>query len=153
KRCLKVEATPERDAAGVRVSVEVIAKDVGHRVPTGFVDRNIVLLIEALDTGGKLVAHRDGRTIPRTTSAGRLYAKQLKDFDGKSPAPFWRADPDLIDTRLKPGEPDRVTWSFPPSATKIRVKLLHRRFWPEVAQTKGWADIETAIIEREMKVP
>src|SRR5262249_9662077 len=60
KRCLKVEATPERDAAGVRVSVEVIAKDVGHRVPTGFVDRNIVLLIEALDTGGKLVAHRDG---------------------------------------------------------------------------------------------
>jgi nitrate/TMAO reductase-like tetraheme cytochrome c subunit len=153
KKCLKVNVSPARDADGVRVSVEVIADNVGHRVPTGFVDRNVVLLIEATDTAGKSVPHRDGPTVPRTSTAGRLYAKQLKDFDGHSPAPFWRADPDLTDTRLTPGEPDRAAWRFPSAAAAVRVKLLHRRFWPEVAAAKGWTDNETVIWEREFKLP
>jgi len=153
KKCLKVGVTPARDADGVRVAVEVTAEGVGHRVPTGFVDRNIVLLVEATDAAGKPLAQTAGPTVPRTAAAGRLYAKQLKDFDGRSPAPFWRADPDLTDTRLTPGEPDRATWRFPASAVTVRVRVVPRRFWPEVAAAKRWTDNETAILDREVKIP
>src|SRR5260221_14487404 len=65
KKCLKVNVAPLRETDGVRVSVEVLAEGVGHRVPTGFVDRNVVLLVEATDVNGKPGPHRDGPTVPR----------------------------------------------------------------------------------------
>jgi hypothetical protein len=76
---------------------------------------------------------------------GRLYAKLLRDFDGRSPVPFWRARPEATDTRLVPGKLERVDFSFPSQVEQLRVRLLHRRFWPEVARQKGWADNEIVV--------
>ncbi len=156
RRCLKLSVNAKRNGNDVRVSVELMAEGVGHRVPTGFVDRNLVMLVEALDVVGNPLAVSDGPRLPAIAGrmvagkTGRLYAKQLKDFDGHSPVPFWRADPEVTDTRLEPGKLDSSAWRFPAAATQIRVRILHRRFWPEVAEAKGWGDNEVLLLERKV---
>ena len=157
RRCLQLSLAAKRDGGDVRVSVELRTEGAGHRVPTGFVDRNLVLLVTATDDAGRELPVRDGPKLPvvagksMTGQAGRLYAKQLKDFDGRSPVPFWRADPDVTDTRLLPGQPDSATWRFPATATEVRVRIWHRRFWPEVAEMKGWTDNETLVLDRTVR--
>ncbi|MFL5340256.1 MAG: multiheme c-type cytochrome [Gemmataceae bacterium] len=158
RRCLQLSLSAKRDRGDVRVSVEVRTDGAGHSVPTGFVDRNLVLLVTATDAAGRELSVQAGPRLPAVAGKsvgghpGRLYAKQLKDFDGHSPAPFWRADPDVTDTRLEPGKPDSAEWRFPASATQIRVRVWHRRFWPEVAEMKGWTDNETLLLERTEQV-
>jgi hypothetical protein len=157
--CVKLDTKPERTADSVRVEVSLSVNDVGHRVPTGFVDRQLILVLEPIggDSTKRLL---NGPILDPVAGArlagqpGRLYAKVLRDFDGHSPAPFWRADPDyLLDTRLKPGESDTNVWTFPPQTRAVRVRLLHRRFWQSVADVKGWTDNETSILERVLPLP
>jgi hypothetical protein len=143
RRCLSLDVTPQRDATGITVAVELRAEGVGHRVPTGFPDRHLVLTVEGYDADG-------GAPVSR---AERLFAKRLRDFDGRSPAPFWRADSEFEDTRLHPGQPDRSTYRLPPGVTRVRVRVHYRRFWPEVAEAKGWPDNEWLVIERATAVP
>ena len=155
RSCLHVRTAVDEN----RVRVEVWAEDVGHRVPTGFVDRNLVLSVEGYTEAGGPLGPLAGPTLPAVAGRelagrpGRLYAKLLHDFDGHSPAPFWRADPDLTDTRLRPGQPDRCEWAFPPGLRRVRVRLLYRRFWPEVAAVKGWTDNEIALFDEVKPVP
>jgi hypothetical protein len=156
RRCLTLAVTPERAAHGVAVTVTVGIDGVGHRVPTGFPDRNLVLAVEAFDAAGHPRAAEAGPALPPAAGvdgAGRLFAKLLRDFDGRSPAPFWRADPEFADTRLTPGEADESHYRFPADAVRVRVRLLYRRFWPAVAATKAWTDNEVVItsIEREVR--
>src|SRR5262249_30347092 len=92
--CLKASVTLSHNRDGLRAEVEVCADQVGHRVPTGFADRNLVLVVEALGSDGKAVPARTGPSLPRVAGKGfagqpgRLFAKLLMDFDGKSPVPF-----------------------------------------------------------------
>jgi hypothetical protein len=157
RRCLKVAVVVTRGGEEVRAEVAVRAKQVGHRVPTGFVDRNLLLIVEAVDEAGKPLAARTGPKLPRVAGKGsagqpgRLYAKLLKDFDGHSPAPFWRADPELVDTRLVPGQADASVYTFPPGADRIRIRLVYRRFWQEIAEAKGWPDDEIILLDQTLK--
>jgi hypothetical protein len=154
RRCLKVSASLADGGDGVRVEVAVRADQVGHRVPTGFVDRNLLLVVEGLDTDGRPVAARRGPLLAGAAGEGfagqpgRLYAKLLKDDDGHSPAPFWRADPDARDSRLLPGQADRTVYVFPGQLDRVRIRLLYRRFWPQVAAAKHWPDNEIAVVDR-----
>jgi hypothetical protein len=165
RRCLHVAVSFSRGEPGalapgdsIRIEVEVLARDVGHRVPTGFVDRHLLLLVEGIDKDGQRLHPRTGPLLPATVGKqlagmpGRLYAKQLRSFDGRSPAPFWRADGAAVDTRLTPGQPDRTVFVFPAELDRLRLRLLYRRFWQEVAETKGWPDNEIAVIEQTLKV-
>ena len=56
------------------------------------------------------------------------------------------------DTRLTPGEPDRLTFTFPDGAARLRVRLLYRRFWQQVADEKRWPDNEIVVAERDVDV-
>src|SRR5205823_9129509 len=49
RRCLRVSLEREGD----RVTVEVRVDGVGHRVPTGFIDRQLLLTVEARDGNGR----------------------------------------------------------------------------------------------------
>jgi hypothetical protein len=159
RRRLSLTVVPERDPVGVTVNVTVRADGVGHRVPTGFPDRHLVLVVEGFDVAGAAVSIREGPTLPVVAGPtfasrpGKLFAKRFRDFDGRAPTPFWRADPESIDTRLRPGEPDRSAYRFPPGVARVRVRVLYRRFWPEVAAAKDWPDNERLMTEREMTVP
>ncbi len=47
RRCLRLEAAAQRTSAGVEVNVALSAGNVGHYVPTGFIDRQLILFVEA----------------------------------------------------------------------------------------------------------
>jgi hypothetical protein len=155
RRCLKVNARSTAGPQGIHLEVDVRADQVGHRVPTGFADRNLLLVVEGFRRNGTHVPPESGTPVlPRLAgkafagSAGKLYAKQLSDFDGHKPVPFWRAQPDVVDNRLVPGRADRFTCRFPAGVDHVRVRLLHRRFWPEVRETKHWPDDEIVVVDR-----
>jgi hypothetical protein len=159
RSCLAVEATAGRTKGGVVLRVEVRAEGVGHRVPTGFADRNLVLVVEAEDAAGRPVRLRDGPTLPAAAGkryaglAGLLYAKLLRVPRGERPAPFWAEQAEEEhDSRLTPGRPDGSAYRFPAEAARLRVRLLYRRFWPHVAAERGWPDNETVVSERTLGV-
>ena len=137
-------------ADGWRIETTIVPQDVGHRVPTGFVDRHLVLRGQAWDAQGNPVAHADGPTLPASArpwqgQAGFLYAKRLVGADRRSPIPFWLPVAEAIDTRLFPGRIDRQSFVFPATAKRAEVQLWHRRFWQEVADERGWTDHETLV--------
>jgi hypothetical protein len=153
RRCLTVSVVLSREHDGVCATAEVSARDVGHRVPTGFIDRNVVLVVEGFDGADRGAGLREGPTLPPTAGRrftglpGRLYAKQLKSADGVHPVPFWLAHKEPEDTRLHPGQADRREFRFAAGTERVRVRLLYRRFWPEVAESKGWPDNEIVVVD------
>jgi hypothetical protein len=155
---LRLAVTITPDAGQRNAVVELSAEQVGHRVPTGFIDRNLVLLVEPLDAEGATLAARSGPTLPPVSGEevagkpGRLYAKLLLAKDGKNPEPFWKTEADVTDTRLVPGKPDRSEYTFATEATHLRVRLIYRRFWPQVARDKGWKDNETVVVDTKVAI-
>jgi hypothetical protein len=158
QRGVKVHVTLRSGLDDLQVDVEVRADGVGHRLPTGFADRNLLLVVEASDPHGQSMAPRSGPVLPQHAGKsmagrpGRLYAKQLSDFDGRKPAPFWRAQPDPEDSRLVPGRADRTSYRFPAGGSHVQVRLLYRRFWEEVAILKNWPDNEIKLVDRTFPI-
>jgi hypothetical protein len=158
RRCVRVSADARRVNGRVRAEVRVGAEGVGHRVPTGFIDRHLLLIVEGIGAGGEEIAAESGPRLPPVAGArlagrpGRLYARLLKDLDGHSPAPFWKADLEPVDTRLTPGEIDASRYVFPAEVGKVRVRVVYRRFWEEVARVKKWPERDLVVFERTFEV-
>jgi hypothetical protein len=159
KQCLHVSSTLRQFGTDIRAEVEVAVDEVGHYVPTGFVDRHLVLVADGIDKDGKPVSAIGGPVLPLAAGkalaghSGRLYAKLLKDFDGNSPVPFWRADPEALDSRLKPGDRDIVRITFPLAVRKVHVRLIYRRFWQDQAEIKKWPDNEITVFDQLVETP
>jgi hypothetical protein len=154
KRCLDVQVRVEKAPGGMRTEVWVRADDVGHRVPTGFIDRHLLLVVEAWDAENKAAPLIRGPTLPAAAGKrlagqpGLLYAKQLKGQDDVAPVPFWLPHEKVVDTRLLPGHTDRQTFVFGSHARKTRVRLLYRRFWQDIADAKNWPNNEITVADR-----
>ena len=155
RRSLDLRVETKR-GADTEVTLRLTAKEVGHRVPTGFIDRQLILSVEALDGRGRIVEALAGPRLPPSVGrtlggkVGRLYARQLRDEDGRSPAPFWRSLPEPIDTRLRPEVPDILRVRLPEAAATIRIRVLHRRFWEAVRLEKGWESDDILVIDRSI---
>jgi hypothetical protein len=158
RRCLHVSAEAATEADSVKVKIQIQADQVGHRVPTGFVDRNLLLIVEAFGVNESVMPPIDGPTLsslagPSSTGqAGKIYAKQLTDFDGKGPVPFWRARPEVEDNRLYPGRPDSLEWRFSTNTTRLRLRVIYRRFWPEAAKTKSWPMDDLTVLDQKIPI-
>jgi nitrate/TMAO reductase-like tetraheme cytochrome c subunit len=158
KRCLTVKTRVVPSSDSVTIECTVTADRVGHNVPTGFIDRHLILVLDARDADGTDLVPLSGKRLPDLAGsplqgrAGKLYAKQTRGLDGTSPVPFWRAQPDVIDTRLKPGQPDKTKYTFPSTINSLSVRLIYRRFWQAVAIEKGWPSDEIIVIEKEIDV-
>jgi hypothetical protein len=154
RQCLKVSADIKRDEKNVQVEVVLRVDGAGHRVPTGFIDRHLILSVEGRDDKGAPLDMTAGPRLPSAVGAelaarpGLLYAKLLRDEEGRSPAPFWKSDLDPIDTRLRPGQEERGSFRFPSGLRSVQVKVIHRRFWREVAKAKGWPEDDIVVFEK-----
>ncbi len=155
RRAIKASALFERKADGVRARVRLWTEGVGHRLPTGFVDRHLVLIVEGRSEDGRSLPPRSGPRLPAPVGPdladqpGRLYARVLQDFEGHHPVPFWLAAPDPPpDTRLSPGQVDESVYEFPSSLVGVRLRVLYRRFWPEVVRAKHWPDQDVLVLDR-----
>jgi hypothetical protein len=132
RRCLSVNAS----VRGSRVDVAVLADNVGHRVPTGFIDRNLIAVVEALDRAGRAVPLARGPVLPAAAldfagKAGKIYAKQLTALNDPIPLPFWQPHEELLDTRLVPGRADRFQLQFASAVHTAKVRLVYRRLWSQ----------------------
>lgn len=157
RRSLRLEARAARGGGAVRVVMKLTAEGVGHRVPTGHPDRQVILVVEAADARGRPEAASEGPRLPPEAGAlaglaGKVYARQLRDEAGHGPASFWRAAAEAEDTRLRPGVADAVAVSFPASASRLRVRVLHRRFWAAMREAKGWPAGDLVVIDRALAV-
>jgi hypothetical protein len=156
KKCLQLQVAIKTEADETHVEVCLTADNVGHRVPTGFIDRHLVVVVEAEDSAGKKVGPKRGPLLPTSAGAnfaakaGFLYAKVLTDEAGRSPLPFWLPHETMSDTRLFPGQPDRRTYTFA-AAARIRVRLFYRRLWPAVAGSMRWGDNEMVVFDYDFK--
>jgi hypothetical protein len=155
RRALAMDIRVERGQDEVECRVELMARGVGHRVPTGFVDRHLILVVEAFDSAGDLLSPAEGNQLPAAAGdvagqAGKLFGRWLHDEKGHGPVPFWRAAGEGADTRLQPERAEFMTFAFPEAATRLRVRLIYRRFWQEVAQAKGWLDDALVVFDREV---
>ncbi len=150
RRCVRLNTTVVRQQGGVRATVRLAAEGAGHRVPTGFIDRHLVLVVEGLGAGDSLLPAVTGPQLPPAAGelagrAGKLYAKRLTDFAGRSPSPFWRPAQEVEDTRLTVGSSDETVVSFPATVERIRVRVLYRHFWQETVRVKGWPDRDVVL--------
>jgi hypothetical protein len=154
RRCLQLQVTLGHQGKGAEALVSLRATHVGHRVPTGFIDRQLILVVEGFSAAGHPVGLRRGPTLPAAVGRelagkpGKLYARLLKDQAGRGPVPFWRAFSAPEDTRLAPGQVDEQCFTFASDVEDLRVQVRHRRFWAEVAQTKHWPDRDQVVIDR-----
>jgi hypothetical protein len=120
-------------------------------VPTGFIDRHLLLVVDASAASGERLRLRSGPRLPSRAGAGwaglpgRIYGKQLRALDSTELAPFWRADPEFLDTRLRPDSAERLEFAWDGLAARVRVRVLYRRFWHEVAEMKRWPDNELCV--------
>ncbi len=62
RRAVKASVRFERQADSVRARVRLWTEGVGHRLPTGFVDRHLVLVVEGQSADGRSVPPRRTET-------------------------------------------------------------------------------------------
>lgn len=156
KKSIRVDAKLNRAKEKVQVAVRIEARNVGHRVPTGFIDRHLVLLVQAWDkadkemsiSGGSLLPPRLGH--PWTGKAGALFGRWLEGEAGNTPLPFWVPHEREFDTRLWPEKEEKRAFEFPAEAVRVQVRVIYRRFWPEVSEARGWND-DVIVFERELR--
>ena len=161
KRALDVHVAIQRatdETNGATAIVRITPHDVGHRVPTGFIDRHLVLVVEPLDAQARPLAAESELVLPPAAGQdfagkpGRLFARLLTDQDGRGPVPFWQATPDPLDTRLRPDEPVTTEFRLPAATRSVRTRLLYRRFWPATSQEKSWPDDTLTIFDETRAV-
>ncbi len=154
---LEVKPAVLRRGKDVVVEVMTIARQVGHRVPTGFIDRHLILVVEARDGAGQALSLVDGPVLPSRAGPalaklpGWIFGKQHLEASG-APLPFWQSAAESLDTRLQPEQPDRRRFVFPADTAALRVRLIYRRFWEELARSRAWNDHETVVWDLALPV-
>jgi hypothetical protein len=108
RRCVEWEVGFGKAVAEIRLT----ARNVGHRVPTGFIERTLLLEVEVLDAN-EAVLHRYTNRFTRAMAG-----------------PFWQTDADS-DTRLLPEVPWVTRIQLPPGTQSVRTRLSHHRFQTE----------------------
>lgn len=152
KKSLKLKPS----LTGRQVIVDVVADNVGHRVPTGFVDRHLILVVLAIDAKGAAIGLVEGPRLPASAGKwkgmpGVLYAKQLIGDKKRTPLAFWMPVFETVDTRLYPDRPDRQTLVFKNEPSHVTIQLWYRRFWQDVADARGWRDNDVLATESTIK--
>lgn len=153
RRCVQLDTTVVRQQGGLRATVRLTAEGAGHRVPTGFIDRHLILVVEGLGASGAQLPVNAGPRLPAAAGdlaggAGKVYGRRLTDDAGRTPSPFWRPVREIDDTRLTVGKPDDTVVEFPPDVTKVRIRLLYRRFWQDSVRSRGLNSEDSVVLDR-----
>jgi len=167
---VSVEAKKEQGM--IKVQVVVVNTRAGHKLPTDSPLRHLILMIEARDQGGKLLAQAEGPMLPEWGGAGDgpqdyagkpglIYANLLKDKTTNqvpsvsywnTTTPAWEDS----DTRLPPYEKVRSDYSFvaPSRGTvTITARLIYRSAFIEIARQKGWQVQDSLVNWNSISLP
>ena len=142
-------------AADCMVKVQLKAVNVGHKVPTGYIDRHMILQVRAKFQGEELkpiegltLAHWVDKTL--AGNAGVLFGRPLLNADKQGVQPFWQGGVDIVDSRLEPEMAKAWVWKFPRETESVQVSLIYRPFWKEQQLIKGWASQDVMVFEKTL---
>jgi hypothetical protein len=145
-----VTLTARAEAADGKVSVNVqLVNDLtGHHVPTDAPTRQMLLVVEAVDSQGKSLKLLEGPLQPDYSGnyagqPGKSYAKVLRDeYTGEAPtacvlAPGSHSRRYSIGSVGKRFEPLHIR-SASRATAEVRVRVWFRRTFQAIAEEKGW---------------
>jgi hypothetical protein len=123
RRALSGRVAITTEAGQLRVLLTLSNTWAEHAVPTGLPERQIVVIAELLDAAGGTVAKEE-----------RSYGRALVDGAGRA-VPFYAAVREVSDTRIRPGETRRESFSFDvkPQSKSLRVAVFWRPIAPALA--------------------
>jgi hypothetical protein len=157
-----MNSTARRQGDRIKVEVRITNDNVGHDIPTDSPIRSLILVVEALDENGNMLSLIEGPVNPAYSGEfgglpGKTFAKILRDeWTGEIPTgAYWRPVSIVEDTRLAALATDVTHYSFAAStngAATIRVRLLFRRAFQSLAQSKGWTDPDILMAEDVIEV-
>lgn len=152
KRSVTVQVEQRANATENSIHVAISAANVGHRVPTGFIDRHLILVVQAfapenekLRVSGPALSQVAGSF---SGEAGALFGQVLIGENGESPIPFWQPVIEHLDTRLIPGKTQELVFKASKRAARVHVRLIYRKFWESVAKEKGWPANELLVYDQ-----
>lgn len=158
RKSLELTLASHREPSSWRVDVFLLPRNVGHRLPTGYIDRQILLDLLPYDATGAVIQAIGGTKLPDVVGTplsgrtGQLFARLLTDDKHVSPAPFWRHTVMEVDQSLAPEQIWRAAYHFPLNADHVQVTLSYRRFWRNVAIDKDWPDDTIVIHQRTVQL-
>lgn len=135
------------------VDVRIKNDKTGHHVPTGVTIRNMILLVEVTHEDGTPLAFIGDHIVHELGGVGdpslgnfaglpgKLYANINEDAEGNSPTFFTDAVAVRSDNRIAAGHTDESTYAFLSTQggpVQIRARLIYRRSWKSLTETKRW---------------
>ncbi|MGB2962949.1 MAG: carboxypeptidase-like regulatory domain-containing protein [Anaerolineales bacterium] len=157
-----------QETSKVIIRVELVNDNTGHKVPTDFPMRHLILLVSASNENGISLPLLEGPTIPDWGGIGdpeggyygglpgKGYAQILEEiWTGISPSgAYWNPVRVVSDNRLVPFVPDQSSYTFAApdqGEVKVTVTLLLRRAFIELMDQKSWQDPDI-LMEQEIRV-
>jgi hypothetical protein len=159
-----VTLTASASATGGKLTVDVslVNDQTGHHVPTDAPTRQMLLVVEAVNSKGQRLKLVQGPIQPEYSGnyagwPGKSYAKVLRDeWTGEAPsAAWWRPVTIKEDTRLAAFEKDLSQYVFDLPAgeqAEVRVRVWFRRTFERIAAEKGWSDPDILMQETILQV-
>ena len=139
------------------VKVQLKAVNVGHKVPTGYIDRHMILQVRA-KFHEKEFKPIDGPTLPAWVdkklvgNAGVLFGRPLLSEDKQGIQPFWQGGTDFVDSRLEPEMAKVWVWRFPRNIESVQISLIYRPFWKEQQLIKQWVNQDIVVFEKSLVI-
>ena len=139
------------------VKVQLKAVNVGHKVPTGYIDRHMILHLKAKSQDEE-VKPIEGVTLPAWVdnslggNAGVLFGRPLLNTEMLELQPFWQGGTGVVDSRLEPETAKVWVWKFPRKIEYIQISLVYRPFWKEQQLIKRWVNQDIVVFEKTLVV-
>jgi len=169
RNALSLNATAVRKEGEIRVQIEITNDKTGHHVPTDSPLRHLILIVEARDSKGNMLNQNSGPIIPEWCGVGdqeqgnysgypgKVYAKILKDsWTGLQPtAAYWNKIQLISDNRIAANQTDYSSFTFndsPSNSVDINIKLIYRRAYKQLMDSKGWTDPDIIMVERLIRL-
>jgi hypothetical protein len=155
-------ATATLSSGRAWIEVRIVNDQTGHDVPTDSPLRHLILVVQATNAKGKVIAQRSGPALPAWTGSyagqpGKTFAKVLRDqWTGEAPTgAYWRPVEVVEDNRLAPFVPDVSRYAFAAPVgqpLQVKVQLIYRRAYQQLAEWKGWDDPDIVMEETTLHV-
>jgi hypothetical protein len=172
KDAASLDVETELQAETIKLVVRVKNEKAGHKFPTDSPLRHLILVVEVLDESENLMPLVSGETIPvwggvgKNVSGmtnfgglpGKVFGMILSDRDtGVYPtAAYWNPTKIEKDNRLKPAmDPaatDESSYTFSLLSdrdVKIRVRLIYRYAFIDLAEKKSWVRPDIVVVQCE----
>lgn len=161
---LTMDASVSLNGDEIKIDIALTNDRTGHHIPTDSPLRHMILLVEARDGSGKMLAMKKGSTLPAWCGVGeskngcyahlpgKVFAKVLKEmWTEVTPAiSYWRHTTVESDSRLAALASDKSSYTFQSlgSPVQVTVTLIYRRAYIDMMKQKGW-DSPDIVIARK----